>query len=128
MTCPENEKSVLYKSVYNESLNLIRNRKVKQKYISDYFYQLSQNSEEARNDNSDEIQNKINRAIDNLPEKCRQIFILNKIEGLTQKEIAGYLGISVKTVENQVANAIIKLRIELKPILHLLPLGLLFFT
>lgn len=72
-------------------------------------------------ENNPEIHNRLNNAIESLPEKCRQIFILNKIEGLTQKEIANYLDISTKTVENQVANAIIKLRIELKPILHLLP-------
>lgn len=40
--------------------------------------------------------------IDNLPERCRKIFVMRKIEGLSQKEIAALLGISENTVETQV--------------------------
>lgn len=45
---------------------------------------------------------------------------------MKQKEVAGILNISVKTVENQVAIAVSKLRMELGPVMHLLPEGLLF--
>lgn len=52
----------------------------------------------------------LNRAIKKLPQQCREIFIMHKLEGLTQKEVANYLKISVKTVENQVAKAISELK------------------
>jgi RNA polymerase sigma-70 factor (ECF subfamily) len=42
-------------------------------------------------------------ALDGLPPRCRQIVMLRKIEGLSQKEVANQMGISVDTVENQVA-------------------------
>ena len=48
------------------------------------------------------------RAIQNLPERCRQVFTLRKIYGLSQKEIAARLGISEPTVETQGAIGIRK--------------------
>lgn len=122
--CPDNYNAFLYKSVYNACLNSYRNNTTRKKHQLDYFLELKLH-EETSVDYSEEIRTQLNHAISNLPEKCKQIFVLNKIEGLTQKEIADYLGISVKTVENQIANAISKLRVELKPFLHLLP-GFLF--
>lgn len=124
LICPENEKAFLYKTVYNECLNTIRNKNTRERNYLHYFLDLDTTS--AEKEINTEFQQFINRAIEKLPAKCRRIFILNKIEGLTQKEIADYLGISVKTVENQVAIAISKLRVELKPLLHLLPAGLLW--
>jgi len=59
-------------------------------------------------------------AIDALPEKCRQIFIMNKIEKKKQREIAAELNISVNTIETQMAIAWKKLKQELKDCLPLL--------
>lgn len=50
------------------------------------------------------------RAIDSLPEKCRQVFLLSKRDGLSNDEIAEELGISVKTVKNQMTKAFSRLR------------------
>ena len=61
-----------------------------------------------------EIEDIIQRAIDSLPEKCREIFVLSRMEGLQYKEIANQLKISINTVENQMAIALKKLRIKLK--------------
>lgn len=55
----------------------------------------------------------INKALDSLPEKCKIIFLKNKIEGKKQKEIALELNISIKTVENQISIAYKKLKNEL---------------
>ncbi|KAB7430036.1 sigma-70 family RNA polymerase sigma factor, partial [Bifidobacterium longum] len=55
-----------------------------------------------------------------LPERCREIFLLSRIEGLKYKEIAERLDISVNTVENQISIALRKLRSELKEYLPLL--------
>lgn len=120
----DNPKAFLFKSVYFESMKLLRTNNTREKYISEYFSQFDFNQNETEDFSS--FLPYLHQAIEKLPEKCRQIFILNKLEGLTQKEIADYIGISVKTVENQVSIAIYKLRDELKPFLHLLPAGLIF--
>ncbi|MDE7154718.1 MAG: sigma-70 family RNA polymerase sigma factor [Muribaculaceae bacterium] len=53
---------------------------------------------------------KIWRAIDELPEKCRQIFLMSKQDGLSNEEIATELDISIKTVKNQKTKALSRLR------------------
>lgn len=55
----------------------------------------------------------INQAINALPYKCREIFLLCKFEGLKYKEIAQKLNISIKTVEMQMGIALKKLRNKL---------------
>jgi RNA polymerase sigma factor (sigma-70 family) len=64
--------------------------------------------------NETDIDAVIQNAIDSLPEKCRQIFVMNKIEGKKQKVIAQELNISVHTVESQMAIAYKKLKEALK--------------
>lgn len=123
---PEKTKSYLYKSVYNQYLKYQRSESVRAKYHLNYF-QFTWNEQEQDSALSEQILDYLSKAIDGLPEKCRQIFVLHKVQGMKQKEIAELLGISVKTVENQVAIAIHKLREELKPVIHLLPTGLLLF-
>lgn len=121
---PENTKSYLYKSVYYECLKYLKSQSVREKYHQNYF-QYKWDLQEETNE-TESLLPYLNKAIEKLPEKCRQIFILNKMEGMKQKEIAEILNISTKTVENQIAIAVTKLRTELKPVLHLLPSGILF--
>lgn len=49
---------------------------------------------------------RINNIINNLPPRCKQVFVLAKIEKLLYKEIADLLGISVKTINIHVAKAL----------------------
>jgi len=42
-------------------------------------------------------------ALDALPPRCRQVVLMRKVEGLSQKEVAKRMGITIETVENQVA-------------------------
>ena len=42
-------------------------------------------------------------ALDELPPRCRQVVLMRKMEGLSQKEVAKRMGITIETVENQVA-------------------------
>ena len=56
----------------------------------------------------------IQQAIERLPERCREVFCLSKLEGLSNKEIAERLGISIKTVENQMTTALKRLRKDLE--------------
>jgi RNA polymerase sigma-70 factor (ECF subfamily) len=66
------------------------------------------------------IETIIDNAIQSLPERCRQIFVMNKIEGKKQKIIAEELNISLNTVENQMSIAYQKLREILKDYLPIL--------
>ncbi len=66
-----------------------------------------------------EMAEAIRRAIDALPDRCRQIFLLSREKYLSYAEIAEVLGISVKTVETQMWRALKSLRKSLAPYLGL---------
>lgn len=53
---------------------------------------------------------KIRKEIDKLPPKCREVFILSKINGMKYKEIAEQLNISTKTIENHMTKALRQIR------------------
>jgi RNA polymerase sigma-70 factor (ECF subfamily) len=71
-----------------------------------------------------ELEQKIRKAIDNLPIERRKVFIMSRYDGLTYNKIAEKLGISLKTVENQMGKALKTLRQELS---EYLPLLIIFF-
>jgi RNA polymerase sigma-70 factor (ECF subfamily) len=56
----------------------------------------------------------IHNEIENLPNKCKQVFLLSKQEGLTNLEISEYLHVSIKSVENHITNAYNIIRGNLK--------------
>jgi RNA polymerase sigma-70 factor (family 1) len=62
----------------------------------------------------EELQNKLKISIDTLPNKCKMVFKLIKEEGLSYKETAELLNISVKTVDAHLVSAIKKITIALK--------------
>lgn len=57
-----------------------------------------------------ELRDRLDEAIKTLPEKCRIVFLLNRQEEMSYAEVASHLGISVKTVENQIGKALKLLR------------------
>jgi len=56
----------------------------------------------------------LQKAIEELPPRCKEVFLLSRISNMTYKEIAGSLGISEKTVENQMGKALKLIRAFLK--------------
>ena len=60
-----------------------------------------------------ELQDKIDEVINEMPEKCRAVFVLSRFEELKYKEIAEQLGISIKTVENHMSKALKIIRVGL---------------
>lgn len=58
--------------------------------------------------------NLLKEALDRLPPKCREVFVLSRMSRLTYQQIADTLGISVKTVENQMGKALKILRTFIK--------------
>ena len=69
---------------------------------------------------TEELKQKITEATDALPEKCRNIFLLNRMENKKYQEIADELDISVKTVEAQMSKALKIMRDKLKEFMAVL--------
>jgi len=107
-------KPCLITSVINTSLNYIQSKFARQNildesHIEDDITGFNQHDEVVR----EELDKIVKLAIEKLPDKCRAIFMLSRFSGLTYKEIADKLNISIKTVEAQIS-------IALKKILHFL--------
>lgn len=101
----------LYNSTRNASLDVLKHKKVESRYLSS----LEQNESFVETDLMEEAElaDRINRSIQKLPEKCREIFLLCRFEGLKYAEVADRLNISVKTVEMQISIALKRLRSDL---------------
>jgi RNA polymerase sigma-70 factor (ECF subfamily) len=61
-----------------------------------------------------ELEDKIETAIQSLPEACKRVFILSRKKNLKNKEIADLLEIDIKTVEKHITKALTVLRANLK--------------
>lgn len=99
-----NPKSYLFKSVHNKALERIRAKKVQILPFETEKYVVTDYKEE----NSDNfmLKEKIYQSIRQLPKQCQLIFVKAKIDGLSYKEIAVDLGLSIKTIENQMSKAL----------------------
>ncbi len=64
-----------------------------------------------------DVKDRIKKVVGKLPEKCSEVFKASRFEGLSNKEIAGKYGISVKAVEKQISKALKLFREEFKDIL-----------
>ncbi|GAA4308874.1 RNA polymerase sigma-70 factor [Mucilaginibacter gynuensis] len=107
-------KAYLYRSVHNECLNYIKHQKVKQSYLNHAGYEMDNQSENTSGGlQYRELEQRLLKAINELPEQCRTIFQMRRFEELKYAEIAAKLGISTKTVENQMNKALKRLRLQL---------------
>jgi RNA polymerase sigma-70 factor (ECF subfamily) len=127
ITIKENISVYLYRAVHNESLNYLRHRKVRSAYQSYAMRQHKQTELErpAEKVVEKELEKKLEVALQELPEQCRTIFQLSRYEDLKYREIADKLGLSVKTIENQMGKALKLLRLKL---VDFLPTIVLFIT
>ena len=107
----------LMRATVNKSLSLIKSRKL-HGGSSDLVEDQRLTGEDVHLElEADEMRTKIHKAIDLLPERCRLIFVLARIDGLSHKAIAKKLQISTKTIENQMTRALKLLRSTIYPIL-----------
>ncbi|WP_044103120.1 RNA polymerase sigma-70 factor [Neolewinella persica] len=95
----------LRRAVRNRSLNYLRDRKRIPVDDGDIPETLAAKDLADDELNQDELRDRIHSAIDSLPERCRLVFVMSKLEDMTHKEIAEALEISPKTVENQMTRA-----------------------
>lgn len=107
-------KSYLTMVIHNKCTNYLRDNRKFDKYILD-IETLSDVPEYESSDSlvADELKISIDSAISELPEKCREIFVMSRYENLKYQEIADKLQISVKTVESQMSKALQHMRIRL---------------
>lgn len=103
----------MYRSVHNEFIDQFRSTKSLLALEKLYMDTLLQFEMEPEQQSTEAIMEKVMLAINDLPPKCKQIFILSKKEGLDNIEIAEYLEVSRKTVENQITKAFVILRKKL---------------
>lgn len=110
----------LRRAVVNRSLNYLRDQRLPLSDQSPAELPLADDRTGAQQRlERDELEQAIQRAIDQLPERCRIVFVLNRFEDLSNKEIADRLDISVKTVENQMTRALRLLRSQLSRLITL---------
>lgn len=104
-------KSYLYHAVKNKSINFLKEEKCNPK-IEDSSFNMPVQPFQDRMEEA-ELRGLINQSINQLPEKCREIFLLSRSEELKYAEIAQKLNISVKTVEMQIGIALKRIREKL---------------
>ena len=118
-------KKYLYKAVYNEFIDQYRKdiatTALEKKYIEELDLYLGNEDEQKLV----ELMNLVKQQIELLPPKCKETFLLSRHEGLTYVEIAEYLNVSLKTVEDHMSRAFTTLRKTVGEKMHTL-LFLLF--
>jgi RNA polymerase sigma-70 factor (ECF subfamily) len=119
-------KSFLYRSVYNESLNYLKHQKVRSKFNIHYADAVKNYAGDLNTEiMATELEKNIHAAINDLPEKCRNVFQLSRFDQMKYQEIADALNISIKTVENQMGKALKILRLKVVDFLILVFLFLM---
>lgn len=123
--------SYLYRSVHNNSIKYLNKQKTKNKVFDHYQF----NDHEILNTATDEtpfigmvtkeLAEKAEKIFNSLPEKCKEIYSLNRFHNLSYPEIAQKLNISTGTVKTQMSRAFQKFRDELGEYLMLIIVALL---
>jgi RNA polymerase sigma-70 factor (ECF subfamily) len=105
----------LFRAVHNRCLHWIEHNKVVERHAREAASEQSEAMETPADIiNYRELQSKIVRIIERLPDRCGRIFCMNRFEGLKYSEIAEKLSVSVKTVEADMGRALREFRKELK--------------
>ena len=99
-----NRRAYLYMMVRNRCLDHLRKAGIKTEELKPYDTYGIIEDDDARE--RAVIEARLWTAIDSLPEKCREVFLLSKRDGLKYEEIARELGISENTVRNQISKAL----------------------
>ncbi len=117
-------KAYLFRCVYNACLDYRKHEKVKLKFELQGKATIESCEFQQSIDDYD-LSEKIEQAIEKLPEKMREIFCLSRFEQLTYAEIAMKLDISVNTVDTQIRRALKNLKKQLNE--YIISLFVIFF-
>jgi RNA polymerase sigma-70 factor (family 1) len=103
-------KTYLFHMARNKLLNHLRNSNNRNKLIDNWYKEqlLNESSEDCFD--VDNFYLNVRQAIEKLPPKCKEVFLLNRNDQLSYKQISEKKSLSVKTVENHIGIALKKLR------------------
>lgn len=102
-------KSYLYQATKNSYLNLLRHKKVRERYADRITTQkIRHNSYSALE--AEELTRIVKETLNNLPNRCKKVFMMSRMDGLKYKEISEQLSISIKTVEADMGKALREIR------------------
>lgn len=111
--------SYLYRIVHNDCMNRIKQRNLHSEHNELFAYEKETQSNSVEHSVlSNELELQIEIAMNSLPPRCREVFIMSRRQQLSYAEIAKAMNISTNTVETQIVKALKILRIELKDYLH----------
>ncbi|RKE04151.1 RNA polymerase sigma-70 factor [Marinifilum flexuosum] len=112
----------LFRMVRNKCLKEIERQKVRDDYSTESLNldELAYYNDGIKSIIELELEEKLKKAMDKMPDGCRKVFVMSRFSGLKNKEIAEQLGISVKAVEKQITKSLKILRLELKEYIPLL--------
>ncbi|HEY9049121.1 MAG TPA: RNA polymerase sigma-70 factor [Ohtaekwangia sp.] len=113
LTIQQSIRSYLFRAVYHQCINTLEHKVIKLKH-QEYGLQQGIHASQQPEVFPEELSESIRAAIDELPEQCRNIFVMSRYEELRYAEIAKKLNISVNTIENQISKALRILRLKLK--------------
>ena len=102
-------KSLLYKIAIDNLMSHFRKQKITGTYVKDFQFQFKEGVEDTSLEYK-ELKTDYEDALKALPEKQRDVFLMNRLESLSYKDIAERLEISVKAVEKRISGALAKLR------------------
>lgn len=101
----------LFRSVHNRALHYIEHQKVISRHAGEMIAGAELTSEPVTEAiYYHELQARVARVLERLPERCRMIFRMNRFEGLKYNEIADKLAVSLKTVEADMGKALKEFR------------------
>ena len=103
-------KSLLYAMAANNIKNHYRHKKVVLNFAMNHKPEVEENNAADSELQKQEMHEKLNSILTEMPEKSREVFLLNRIEKLTYQEIAERLGLSVKAIEKRMHEALLHVR------------------
>jgi RNA polymerase sigma-70 factor (ECF subfamily) len=110
-------KTYLYRAARNTALNHTRRQRLERAHAEKEGLKGEPTAVEATDDATvaKEVAVAVQRAVDRLPGRCREVFLMSRQDGMTYQQIADTLEISIKTVETQMGRALKSLRLSLAP-------------
>ena len=117
--------SYLFKMVYRRALNKLAHIDATQRADTRFYEEMQEMLQDADYYQIEELAKRIEDAVAALPESYREAFVMHRFRDMSYKEIAETLGVSPKTIDYRIQQALKQLRVDLKDYLPLL-LPLLF--
>ncbi|HEY9449560.1 MAG TPA: RNA polymerase sigma-70 factor [Gemmatimonadaceae bacterium] len=114
----ESPRLLLFRIVRNLIFNEWRRRGVRERYLEEGAHELpAAEASPLERLEELELQEAVRRAVEMLPPRRREVFVLSRYHGMEHREIAEVMSISVQTVSNQMSAALSELRLRLATVL-----------